>query len=544
LPPPTDAEDRRFDCGDGKIPGPVFVHLLQELGGFQIRQWELQGSSSRPADSTPDDEELKAIDDGFSFIEKSWRERVVPAQGLKQLHWITRCIKDSKCPIYGQGPFKWTDRLVEKAFTKLREEGVLAKVVTECPYTIQTLSPWFVDEILSDLAPHLHTRSLGLIGKSGVGKTPAMEAIACVFSRYWKRRLSIAGSACYRTSSDLDFFRGEVGTVDRPDALDDADPKTISAAKWKAFTDVGLVESMSRERWGASKWVRNQLRMFACNPFDDGGEPIDGSTVSHAQFMDILEPLWCKDMELESKIAILKRACLIVVTREWVYWRVASEDEVAVKRLKLICDTDGSKSMVNVRAAPVISSWKESDIVYPDDYEEQLAWEEAWINAVMSKGALQIPCLRPVPAGRAEGARAGQLPDGAPLSQLPDTQSEIIRADMDGKYRLPVPVVQGGSTLRDRFRISHAQPSALSTSASSSSAVHPTAPKRVKLEPRDEKARQVEVLKRQLEQAQAELHDIPTSTKRELHVDDGFRDIVRAFSKETSDTPMMIEDSP
>ncbi len=41
-----------------------------------------------------------------------------------------------------------------------------------------------------------------------------------------------------------------------PDGLDDADPRVITTARFKAFTDVGLVEAMTRERWGASKWAR------------------------------------------------------------------------------------------------------------------------------------------------------------------------------------------------------------------------------------------------------------------------------------------------
>ena len=60
--------------------------------------------------------------------------------------------------------------------------------------------------------------------------------------------LGIPGSAEFRTASDLDFFRGEVGSVDRPDLFDDGESKTVTGSKWKAFTDVGLLEAMSRER--------------------------------------------------------------------------------------------------------------------------------------------------------------------------------------------------------------------------------------------------------------------------------------------------------
>ena len=187
-----------------------------------MRQWEFQ-SGSQPTDNTPGDEEMDAIDLGFAVIEKAWNERAVPAEGIKQLHWVTRSLKDSSCPLYAQGAFKWTDRILEKALRKMHEAGCLAQVVTDCPYTLHTLAPWLVDKVLVHLVPHLQTRSLGMTGKAGIGKSPVAETLACVFSRYWKRKKGLPGTASYRTACDLDFFRGEVGTVDRPDLFDDMD---------------------------------------------------------------------------------------------------------------------------------------------------------------------------------------------------------------------------------------------------------------------------------------------------------------------------------
>ena len=150
-----------------------------------------------------------------------------------------------------------------------------------------------------------------------------MEGIACMLSRFWKRKLNLTGPGYYRTATDLDFFRGEVGSIDRPDMLDDANSKDITPAKWKAFCDVGLTEAMSRERWGASKWVRNQLRLWAFNPMDETAEPPNThEQVSHVKFMELIEPLWKTDskvgMDLESKIAVLKRLCVVALTTDWV----------------------------------------------------------------------------------------------------------------------------------------------------------------------------------------------------------------------------------
>ena len=564
----------------------AFQYLFQELGGIQVRQWDLQSGSRAAAETLPDDAEMKAIDLGFAFIEKSFRDRTVPAHGIKQLHWVTRCLKDSSCPLYAKGDFHWTDGIIERALKKLAEEGCLAKVVTDCPYTLHTLAPWFVDQVLVKLVPHLHSRSFGLVGCAGVGKSPVIETLACVFSRYWKRKLGIGGQACFRSASDLDFFRGEVGTVDRPDALDDADPRTIPPAKWKAFGDVGLAEAMSRERWGASKWVKNQLRLWGFNPVDYAKEPQEGLEVTADAFFQLLQPLWHKDMDEESKMAVLKRSCVVVITLEWIYWRIANENRVPVNRLKFQADGLGSRSLVHTSAHDLVRAWKEGDsITFPENYEEQLVWEEQWMNAVMSKAALPIPQMhKPHPQHRSTARSADIAAVSQPLRGL---APESVIADVDGRYRIPLgPDVRTGSSLKRRFKeplkhmsktlfdfgessssSSTALPSASKSSAtsalfasSSTSAPNQTscvksestdrvdaALKRVKMEPgaaavkteprsRIEKEAALEALRQQMSELQAELGSSPPHVKREPRDfgddEDGFRVMVNALSKE------------
>ncbi len=290
-----------------------FAYLFERLGGYQVRMWEFHGGAGN---AEAGDEDLDNIDAGFDFIDKAHRERKIGSNGFQHLRWVTKQVKDANGPLY-----KWREGLIKEAIRQLKEEGALAKTVLNCPYTLNTFQPWFIDRVLADLVPHMKVRSLGLIGRSGCGKTPVMEGIANMFSRYWKRIRGLDVPTSYRTSVDLGFFSGEVGTIDRPDALDDADPRMIPPARFKAFTDVGLVEAMTRERWGASKWVRDQLREFAVNPVKKGPavEPSEGDTVTHEEVMELLELIWHKDFDEESQIAILKRACLIVITDDWCY---------------------------------------------------------------------------------------------------------------------------------------------------------------------------------------------------------------------------------
>ena len=293
-----------------------------------------------------------------------------------------------------------------------------------------------------------------------------MEGIATIVSRYNKRELGIEGPGAYRTSTDLDFFRGDVGTVDRPDGLDDADPKVITPSRWKAFTDVGLTESMTRERWGASKWVRGQLRLWAVNPFDASQEPPLGKSVSHEIFMTIIEPLWGKDMDDESKLAVLKRSCLIVATHQWLYYRIATRDAIEVPRLNLEdkCGmNEDNWSLIAPSARPVVGNWLESVAEPPTDYQDQLQWEEAWMSAVMSNGDVDIPLLGPPPAPANDG-----------INILPPSQTQEIdaanriEADSDGQYRFACPQAGKGANLFSKFRIPRKDRSILGNASSSS----------------------------------------------------------------------------
>ena len=533
----------------------VFHHLFEMLGGIQIRQWELQGGSGPSAVEVVSGAEAAAIDLGFDFIEKSWTERSIPTLGVGQMRWIAKQLITPTSPLYAQGDYKWTEKYIEKACTKLREQGSLARAVADCPYTLKTLQPWFVDGVLTQLAPHLDIRSIGFIGSAGSGKTPAMETIACMFSRYWKRKLSLPGGACYRLGSDLDFFRGDVGTRDRPDGLDDADPKTIPPAKWKAFADVGLTEAMTRERWGASKWVRNQLRLFAFNPICVTGEPRAGVFVTHAQFLQIINPCWHKDMDDESVLAVLKRSCLVVITKVWCYWRIASEKENDVPRIERPLDLAGRSSLVDPGASHVVSAWKEQRVELPEDYEEQLAFEETWLNAVLSKGALQVPSTGVQPMPDAATPLGGlRLPDRLPTTQPSQASimgGEVVAmADADGHFQLP--------PLNKRLH-SATLARAQTASASSSSGAHGAWADVMrhmvpKLEAGDNKKMKVETaradqkveeFRRQLSQAEEERDAaMQGGVKVEMEVETVFSTLHANLSTESQVTPIEIPDSP
>jgi hypothetical protein len=156
-----------------------------------------------------------------------------------------------------------------------------------------------------------------------------------------------------------------------------------------------------------------------------------------------------------------------------VYWRVATEEEVVVKRISRGGQVDALKKLINPRYGDSVRAWTEGTCELPDDWEEQLSWEEAWMNAVMSRGALEIPRL--TAGASVDGAptqpvdETRRLPDGVPMSQQPPSQAvvAITPSGANREYVIPVPVVNSGARLRERFRF--ADNAKQHTSASSSS---------------------------------------------------------------------------
>ena len=98
------------------------------------------------------------------------------------------------------------------------------------------------------------------LGVQGNGESPALAALAMALSRCCIRRDGMPAAPGFRQASDLDFCRGEAGQLHIPCIHDDGDLDAQKPKALKAFYDVSLVGAMTRERWGAAKFVKNQHR--------------------------------------------------------------------------------------------------------------------------------------------------------------------------------------------------------------------------------------------------------------------------------------------
>ena len=159
----------------------------------------------------------------------------------------------------------------------------------------------------------------------------------------------------------------------------------------------------------------------------------------------------------ESKLAVLKRVCLIVVTAHWLCWRPATEALVDVQRVDVLTHTRHDSVLVDPTAFPVVEGWRNGEVVTPDNYEEQLAVEAEWMNAVMSKGALAVPLLTPEPVPVEPAALFGQP---VPASRDMGSQSGAVRVAPDAAVTYIIPPPQpaaSGALRRSRSRMPQSQ---------------------------------------------------------------------------------------
>ena len=150
-------------------------------------------------------------------------------------------------------------------------------------------------------------------------------------SRFSIRKDNLDRTASCREASEFDFMRGQVGHPATPDIFDDGSLCEQPMNKLKAFTDVGLGEAMSRERWGAAKWVAQQLRIYCVNDFSDHVDKEAGTLtreeilgvaveyISEKMFVEMLECAWHKEASLAHVRAIMKRTNILVNTSKYIH---------------------------------------------------------------------------------------------------------------------------------------------------------------------------------------------------------------------------------
>jgi hypothetical protein len=236
----------------GTVYRPLFMHVptvgrkilqyyLQNMGGTHLRCFDLAADApTAKSRKVFDDLEDEGLDQGFDFIAKH-----APRSScdLAQLRWQTKELRKSTSPIFG-----WPQNLVQQALRQLSSEGALARkeFAWPLPLTPMFFQPWLL-EILEGIW-NFDLSALVMLGEPACGKSPLGRSVLMAQCRFNKKKYQVDGEPCIRCSPEIDFLRGEAGTVIMGDFLDDPCTQTLGLKALKSLLDVGLYESMSWAR--------------------------------------------------------------------------------------------------------------------------------------------------------------------------------------------------------------------------------------------------------------------------------------------------------
>ena len=361
---------------DQKLGRKIIQYCLERMGGrlFKCSELSSQGMPCKVKAVPFEEKEDEDIDKGFDYIMK-----FAPRSGLEmqQLRWMTKTLKNKDSPLYG-----WPQGLVEKALRNVSNDGVLAKKEFSwpLPLTPKYYHPWLL-EILENIWD-FDMSAFVMLGEPGVGKSPLGRSVLMAQVRHNAARFDpegTKGKPCIRCTPELDFLRGEPGSVVMGDFLDDATLSQLPIKFLKAFLDVGLYESMCWARWGATKWVSNEPRAVADNSYGSSvdEEPAFMNHVPFTTFYDIVKASFIESVTPAHMDAIFKRACFLVNTKSHIYYRIAGINTDYVYRVGR-----GGEEYLTGEGKMVYGNFKAGNKEVPPHFEEDVETEE-WVCQIM-----------------------------------------------------------------------------------------------------------------------------------------------------------------
>ena len=169
------------------------------------------------------------LDKGFDYI-----SRYAPRSScdLQQLRWQTKEPRKLSSPIFG-----WPEGLVQQA------EGALARRVFMAIAIDSCLLSYVVVEVLEEIW-NFDLSALAMLGEPACGKSPLGRSVLMAQRRFNQKEFNVGGDPSIRRSPEIDFLRGEAGTVIMGAFLDDPCTQSLGLKALKSLLDVGLYESM------------------------------------------------------------------------------------------------------------------------------------------------------------------------------------------------------------------------------------------------------------------------------------------------------------
>ncbi|CAE7322793.1 unnamed protein product [Symbiodinium natans] len=354
--------------------------LMNQIPGFHVRWHSLDTPrpslkrSQTQSSWNPENDELSA---GIAFINK---QAPVCDAANEQTFWILCNIKeDSGTPIAG-----WPETKVRfMAQNKSRGlGGALPK--TEFPLTTYSLHAAMSTNILPYLYPLLMTTAVMFLGCAGVGKTPALIAMAMAMGRFHIRRLGLQGlQPGWRRAKSFDNFRHRAPQIQEALFLDDPSRGKIDMADLKSFVTVdedGTVDS----RYNDTRLTMNQMRALASNntSTDPALQTPDATLLPPKDFMKLVEPLFRGDAEKDI-MAVLKRSTTFVFTETALFLRLPSEKPDAIVH-RIVAD-DLHLDLLAPRDKPFYGKYKSGVIALGDSFADDVRREQEMIDSSVAE---------------------------------------------------------------------------------------------------------------------------------------------------------------
>ena len=270
---------------------------------------------------------------------------------------------------------------------------MLALPVEDFYFTLADVDRSVLDFAVRDMLKTIKTPENGIVGGPGSGKTPSARIVALCASRYWKRELHLDTPASVREASEFDFFRGQPGRKDRPDIHDDGCLAAEPIRKMKGFADVGCT-MLTKECWGAAKFVQGQMRIFVCSDFAFTRELEKAQDlhtglvfhVKHQDFLDVIAPMFPLGTEPPHIMAVLKRANIVINAGKVLLFHSATQDKVSVPSMAMVGPADFLKPEPAIR----YMTYRDNKILKPPTFQEDLKWEATYLEAPPSTTPLHI----------------------------------------------------------------------------------------------------------------------------------------------------------
>ncbi|CAE7431303.1 ANKRD17, partial [Symbiodinium microadriaticum] len=231
----------------------------------------------------------------------------------EQFLWSLLNIRDKDSPIYG-----WPHHIVGKACANRATGNNQSEPEYFFPLLLRDLNSEFQRTVVPMILPTMLSLGLIVLGKPGIGKTPAAIIMVMAVTRFLIQSRNMDGFLPgWRRSKQIVGFRERPGEVRIPVILDDPLLPSINVE----VGENGLVSA----RYRAAKFVRNQCRVLLNNEWCRDKEPeyVGLSTVTWKQFLAMFQPA-LNDAPMPHVMATLKQASVIIAGD---YVRLAPEHQ-------------------------------------------------------------------------------------------------------------------------------------------------------------------------------------------------------------------------